>query len=145
MHRKRLVTGLLALTLGALPACQKSSHKEAVAPVATVAPPKSDLPTLELGDMDQLGQRLDKLSSEGGTASVTKWAEKELVPGRSVTYGNQTVVLADRSLWSADGGGRPTGQALLRPTTDEQVGKLLVVLARPLAKEPFVLRIRSSR
>lgn len=145
MHRNWLLTAALAASLSAAPACQKQSSKEEGAPVTAPAPPKSDLPTLELGDMDQLGQRLDKLFAEGGTTAVTQWAEKELVPGRSVTYGNQTVVLADRSVWRADGGGHPTEQALLNPTTDEHAGKLMLVLARPLAKEPFVLRLRKSQ
>jgi len=107
--------------------------------------PKSDLPALDLGNGDDLQLRLDKLYAEGGLAAVNQWVTKELQPGRTVTYSGESGVLLDRSVWRLDAQSNPTKQSVVAPLTDEHSGKLLAVIGRPLAKEPFMLRLRRAR
>jgi len=106
---------------------------------------------LDLGDNDELMKYLDSLVQLGGTDAVVKWAERELRPGRHITYVGrkgsepETVEIADRSIWKLDDTGKPSSTALLAPLTDEKFGasEVFGVWARPQADEPFALRIRS--
>lgn len=106
---------------------------------------------LDLGDNDEMISHLDSLVRLGGTAAVTKWAERELRPGRQITYVGrrgtdvETVEIADRSVWKLDDSGKPSSDALLEPLTDEKFGtsEVFGVWSRPQAEEPFALRIRS--
>ncbi|MFO0573236.1 MAG: hypothetical protein U1A78_04490 [Polyangia bacterium] len=113
--------------------------------MATQEPPKSNLPPLNLGTGDELQARLDGMYNQGGLAAVSQWVEKELQPGREITYSGQSATLLDRSLWKGNAQGQPTDQVLVSPTTNELSGKLLVVLSRPFLKEPFVLRLRKVK
>jgi hypothetical protein len=111
-------------------------------------PPESDLPRLNLGSKDEFLAFIDSFAKDEGTQAVVKWAEKELQPGRLISYGGQQEGLKfgtiyDRSIWRANQSGSATDEALLSPLTDEKSGaaELFGVWAWPLAKEPFLLRI----
>lgn len=140
-----LLVGGLALALGTT-ACNKDKATDSKEPsMATQEPPKSNLPPLNLGTGDELQARLDGMYNQGGLAAVSQWVEKELQPGREITYSGQSATLLDRSLWKGNAQGQPTDQVLVSPTTNELSGKLLVVLSRPFLKEPFVLRLRKVK
>jgi len=117
----------------------------------TAASTRSAGAPLDLGDNDEMMKYLDSLVQLGGTSAVVKWAERELRPGRQITYigrkGSEpeTVEIADRSIWKLDDSGKPSSTALLAPLTDEAFGasEVFGVWARPQADEPFALRIRS--
>lgn len=116
----------------------------------TPAPQGSGQPRLDLGSSDNLLAFVESLNNERGVQAVVEWAEKELRPGRQISYGGQNEglkfgVIHDRSLWRLDLSGGGTKEALLPPLTDEKFdeSELFGVWAWPLAPEPFLLRIRT--
>jgi hypothetical protein len=110
-------------------------------------PPESALPRLNLGSRDEFLSFIESFAKDDGTQAVVKWTEKELQPGRLISYGGPEGLkfgtIYDRSIWRADQSGSATDEALLPPLTDEKSGdaELFGVWAWPLAKEPFLLRI----
>jgi hypothetical protein len=72
-------------------------------------------------------------------------------PGRQIGYAGrhgpatEHAIIADRSLWRIDQQGRPSGEAVVSPLTDETFGtsELFAVWSRPMAKEPFLVRLRT--
>lgn len=114
-------------------------------------PPNSQLPALDLGNSEAVLALLDLLERRGGLKAVAQWAQEELQPGRQISYRGrrgdeaELAVIADRSLWKIDQQGRPSGEAVLSPLTDEKFGsgELFAVWSRPMASEPFLLRLRT--
>jgi hypothetical protein len=113
---------------------------------------KSGLPSLELGSSDDVLALLDSLYRDGGLQAVADWTRRELQPGRQISYRGrrgaevETAIVYDRSLWRLEAG-QPHGEPVVPPVTDEKFGEseLFAIWSRPLAKEPFALRLRTSK
>lgn len=69
---------------------------------ATLLPPPSDLPPLDLGSPEDFQKTLDRLDTEGGLGLVQRWVEGQLVPGRLLVVGDTTpsrrLSLVDREM-----------------------------------------------
>jgi len=113
--------------------------------------PKSQLPVLDLANSEAMLALLDSLDRRGGLKAVADWVRGELQPGRQIHYAGRQgpaiehAFVADRSLWRIDQQGRPSGEAVVSPVTDETFGtsELFAVWSRPMAKEPFLVRLRT--
>ena len=142
--------GLVLIGFGALSGCTPEGGSN-VAQSHSTTPARPELPPLDLGNSATVLDQLDALERLGGTQAVAQWAERELPPGRRVTYTGrrggtaETVVLADRSVWRLQPDGRPSPDAILAPLTDEAYGEseVFAVWSRPQADEPFALRLRA--
>jgi hypothetical protein len=113
--------------------------------------PNSQLPVLDLGNSEAVLARLDSLVHDGGLSAVARWVQEDLRPGRRISYRGrrgdeaELATISDRSLWRIDPQGKPSGEAVISPWTDEKIGgsELFAVWSRPMAAEPFLLRLRT--
>jgi hypothetical protein len=111
------------------------------------APPDSEPPVLDLGSSDAMLARLDSLDQQGGLNAVADWVQRNLQPGKQIAYKGgeaELAIIYDRSVWRIDQKGQPIGEAVVPPLTDEKFGssKIFAVWSRPMAKDPFLVRLR---
>ena len=116
----------------------------------STAQPGSGLPRLDFGSKDEFLSFIESFANDEGLQAVVSWAERELQPGRLISYGGPSEgfvfgTIYDRSLWRLDQSGKKTTEALLPPLTDEKAAdsEVFGVWSWPSAKEPFLLRIRT--
>ncbi|MGF6545859.1 hypothetical protein [Paraburkholderia youngii] len=108
---------------------------------------------LDLGSTNEIFELLDRLIAEGGTGAVAEWVVRELQPGREVRYARhpdivpEQAVIYDRSMWRIGQGGEPYGPPVVAALTDENFedSEIFALWSRPLAKEPFLIRVRTRR